>query len=268
MSEETVVTDVEKVQVIEEGPTLPSLLTDDFVKQFEKGVEVYKRWMSVCYRLTRESHWVNHGKEGKPKYSLQGPGAEALMNPLGISYEKPHIHREDKTDEKGDFYVYWCEGYAESRTLGRRGYYVGYCDSRDQFFTSRPGWSPKTGEGDVKKSAITNWTVNLVSRLAGIRDPDPKSLIAAGRDSALIPAIEYKSASTSQQKTLEGGADVISEPQSKRFYAIAKGQNISDETIHLFLWEKYQLKSSKDIKKKDYEAIVAWAQSGGQEEPK
>ena len=84
----------------------------------------------------------------------------------------------------------------------------------------------------------------------------------------MIPAIEYKSASTSQQKTLEGGADVISEPQSKRFYAIAKGQNISDETIHLFLWEKYQLKSSKDIKKKDYEAIVAWAQSGGQEEPK
>jgi hypothetical protein len=266
---EITTTDIDKVQIIEEGPTLPALLTEDFVKQFEKGVDIYKRWVSVCYRLTRESHWVNHGKDpAKPKFSLQGPGAEALMNPLGVSYEKPHIHREDKQDEKGDFYIYWCEGYAESRTLGRRGYYVGYCDSRDQFFTSRPGWSPKTGEGDVKKSSITNWTVNLVSRLAGIRDPSPESLLAAGLKLELIPSIEYKRADQSQQRTLEGGEDIISEAQGKRFYAIAKGQNLSDEAIHLYLWEKHQLKSSKDIKKRDYEKIVAWAQAGGQEGPK
>lgn len=261
------VLDRDAPQVIEEGPMLPTLLKDDFLKGFEKGIENYKRWLSACYRLTRASHWINHGKAGAPKYSLQGPGAEALCNPLSISFDKPEMHREEVTDDKGDFYIWWCEGYVESRTLGRRGWYVGYCDSRDQFFNARPGWNPKTGSGDVKKAAMMNWVVNAVSRLAGLRDPDPSTLIAAGIKLEDIPGVEYKSGTSSQQKTLEGGGEVISEPQSKRFYAIAKGQNISDETIHAYLWDKYQLKSSKDIKKKDYEAICAWAQRGGQDEP-
>lgn len=256
--EEAVVIDREPAQFIEEGPTLPALLTDDFVKQFEKGVEVYKRWVSVCYRLTRESHWMNHGTPEKPRYALQGPGAEALMNPLGISFEKPHVYREDQKDDQGEYYLYWCEGYMESRTLGRRGWYIGYCDSRDQFFTARPGWNPKTGQGDVKKSAMTNWIVNGVTRIAGIRDPDPKNLAAAGLDAALIGKVDY-----SGRRSPEKDAEVISEGQRKRLWAIARDHEVSEDAIK----KHFNLASFNDIKRGQYDGIVKWAEEGGKESP-
>lgn len=183
-----VMVDNEAPQVIEDGVALPQILTEDFIKQFEKGIKIYQRWLTVCYSLTAPRHWIKHGD----RYSLQSPGAEALMNPLGISYGKPDFRRETREDETGKFYIYWCEGTMESRALGRRGFYIGYCDSRDQFFNSNPNWDPITGEGDIKKSSYSNWLVNGVSRIAGIRSPDPQSLEAAGIDLKAIPSPEFK----------------------------------------------------------------------------
>ena len=248
-AEETaVVLDPEAPQFLEEGPSLPALLTEDFGKQFEKGVEVYKRWVSVCYRLTRESHWLSRNG----KYSLQGPGAEALMNPLGISYERPSFRREDISDEKGAFYCYWCEGYAESKTLGRRGWYIGYCDSRDPFFNARPGWNPKSGEGDIKKSAMTNWTVNFVTRIAGIRDPDPGSLKAAGLEAAKITVVDY---SGQGSRTAETSTAAISDAQAKRLWAIARGKGW--EQVHVsILLESFEIAHTADIPRSKYEGII------------
>jgi len=241
----------ETPQFIEEGPSLPALLTEDFVKQFEKGVEIYKRWVSVCYRLTRESHWLSR----KGKFSLQGPGAEALMNPLGISYEKPSFRKEELRDDKGEFYAYWCEGYAESNTLHRRGWYIGYCDSRDEFFNARPGWNPKSGEGDIKKSAMMNFVVNVVSRLAGIRDPSPESLAAAGLELTKIQVVDY-----SGRKTPDDDKTKISEAQGKRLWAICKSKNVPEIALRACLSEKYQLLHTADILRKDYDIICKWAE--------
>src|SRR5262245_61395141 len=116
---------------IDSGPALPTILKGGFVEEFEKGVERYKRFMSACFRLTRESHWINHGTADRPRYSLQGPGAEALMNPLGIESpdkEPPHVRCEPL--ENGG-YAYWVEGWVHSKTMARGAFYIGYCDSRD-----------------------------------------------------------------------------------------------------------------------------------------
>lgn len=251
--------DPENPQVIEEGPTLPALLKEDFVAQFEKGITQYKRWVAACYRLTRETHWINHGKPGGPvRYYLQGPGAEALMNPLGISFDRPTLSKLDLGN--GD-YAYRCEGYLESKTLGRRGYYEGYCDSLDQFFTARTGWNRKTGEGDVRKAAATNWIVNGVTRIGGLRDPDPAILQAAGLDPAKIPNVDY-----SGRKTPEADATVISEAQGKRLWAICKEAHITEETLRARL-AKEGWRSTREVTRGKYEAICAWAQAGGQDGP-
>jgi len=261
-SEEATAREQEHPQIIEEGPTLPSLLKEDFVREFEKGIANYKRWVAACYRLTRESHWLNHGTENDPRYALQGPGAEALMNPLGISFEKPHVCKEDKVDGADTFYVYWCEGYMESKTLGRRGYYVGYCDSKDKFFQARPGWDPRTGEGDVKKSAMTNWIVNGVTRLAGLRDPDPDLLKNAGLDPQRITRIDYSGQKSSYSKN--NGSNTISEPQQKRLAAIARQWKIGDDKLAQMVCEGWDYISSAEnlwgvlsqIKRSDYDKIV------------
>lgn len=263
-TEKPVIDELEPPQMIEEGPSLPALLTDDFVKQFEKGIETYKRWVSACYRLTREGHWIKRKtREGGFKYVLQGPGAEALMNPLGISFERPTFKREDREDSTGAFYIYWCEGYVESRTLGRRGYYIGYCDSRDQFFVANSKWNAKTGEGDIKKSSYTNWVVNSVTRIAGIRDPDEAMLVGAGLKTAAIPEADYAG-----RKTPEDDHTLISEPQRKRLWAICKSQNVSEEILRVYLLDTYKFKSTSEVTRGAYEAICAWADRGGQEEPK
>lgn len=250
-------------QIIEEGPNLPRILSETFVKEFEEGITVYKRWVSACYRLTRESHWVNHGTPEAPKFSLQGPGAEALMNPLGISFDAPAT-RCEPLPESG--YAYWVEGYMESKTLRRRGYYIGYCDSRDPFFKARPGWKPETGHGDVRKAATTNWIVNSVTRLAGLRDPDPKLLYDAGLEVSKITHIDYRGGKTPQQSNLP-----ISEPQLKRLWAKCKYAKVTEQAILEKIQAQYELPEMPQsdaevmaaIKRGDYEALCDWADRGG-----
>ena len=177
--------------IVEEAP-LALILTDEGITQFERQVEFYKRFITACYKLTQPNHWVNHGSATDPKFSLQGPGAEALSTPLGI-YEDPPIIREVKRhDDKGDFYAFEVEGIMHSRTLKRYGWFVGECTSRDQFFTAKSGFEPERDKHLIRNSALTNWRVNGVCRLAGMRNPDPETLKAAGLDLSKVPAIDYK----------------------------------------------------------------------------
>lgn len=258
-TEQPPIVEEEAPVILEEGPELPALLTDEYLAKFEKGVENYKRWMQACYRLTKESHWLRRkDRNGNWKYMLQGPGAEALMGPLGISADEPNFRKEQVRDERGDFYRWWCEGIIESATLKRRGLYVGNCDSRDQFFIARPGWNALSGEGDVKKSAQTNWVVNGVSRLAGIRDPSEETLKAAGLILDKVPSVDYDGG-----KTPEESAGKITEPQRKRLWAICKGKSVSEEALKAYMQKNFKTDSTNDILKRDYEKICAWVEAGG-----
>lgn len=79
-----------------------------------------------------------------------------------------------------------------SRTLKRYGWFVGECTSRDQFFTAKGGFEPERDKHLIRNSALTNWRVNGVCRLAGMRNPDPDTLKAAGLDTSKIPSINYR----------------------------------------------------------------------------
>lgn len=258
--------DREAPTIIEEGPNLPRILTANFVEEFEKGIAIYKRWVSACYRLTRESHWINHGTIDAPRFSLQGPGAEALMNPLGISFDAPTT-RKEAVEEGG--YAYWVEGFMESKTLRRHGYYIGYCDSRDPFFNARPGWKPETGHGDVRKASTTNWIVNGVTRIAGLRDPDPQLLAAAGLDVSKITVIDYRGGGKTPQQSNQG----ISEPQLKRLWAKCKAAQVSEQVILEKIQKHYNMTDIPHsdaevmaaVKRGDYDKLCDWVDRGGKD---
>jgi hypothetical protein len=240
----------------DESPFLPIAFHDDAVRSFKQTVENFKSFMSICYRLTNESHWLNHGTKDQPQYYLQSPGAEALMVPLGIEPQDLSYRREEKVDKDGQtFYSWWCEGMARSKTLGRSGHFIGYCDSRDPFFNARRGWTPETGEGDIRKSAFSNWEVNAVTRLAGLRKPRAESLQAAGLDLNKIQGVDY-----SGRKTAESESDAISEPQRKRLWAICKNFGVSEEKLKVYLLS-LGYTSSALIAKKDYEKICRWVEA-------
>ncbi len=248
--------------IVEEAP-LALILTEDGISRFEAQVEFYKRFVTACYKVTQPKHWINHGTKDEPKYSLQGPGAEALSTPLGI-YEDPPIIREVKRhDAAGEFYAFEVEGIVHSRTLKRYGWFVGECTSRDQFFTAKKSFDPERDKHLIRNSALTNWRVNGVCRLAGMRNPDPEILKAAGLNVAAIPHVDY-SGRTSPEKEKEP----ISEAQRKRLWTICKSQNVSEEVLRVHLLEAYSFKSTSEVTRGTYDAICAWAERGGQEEPK
>jgi hypothetical protein len=235
---------------------LETLSSDGFIDRFERGVENYKKWQSACFRLTATHHWLNQGSKEKPVFYLDSAGSEALMVPLGISYDQPKIYRVDKTHpEHGAYYVYFVEGSATSTVLKCQRFVIGAASSLDKFFAANAAFDPERDEGHVMKKALSNWEVNVVGRLAGIRRPSAETLGNAGIDVQKIMAIDYSGGSDPKR-----AGQTISEPQAKRLYAIAK--NIDQDRVKAYL--KYRgYESSKAILRKDYDSIVNWAESGG-----
>jgi hypothetical protein len=204
-----------------------------------------------------------------PSLYLQAPGVEAIVRPLGIFYERAPVPRRVNLEDKegGSFYSYECEGWIESRFLGCRIWWQGGATSRDKFFTSQRSWDPLVDYLDVSKKAVTNWLVGGVARLAGLRNPDPEIMRMAG-----IPVERIKRPDFSGARGLEGAEEAISEPQSKRLYAIYKNANMAEEVFKKKLVELGAVKDGKPttlaVKKRDYDRLCAWVQAGGQEAPK
>lgn len=251
-----------KQEIVEDSP-IEQIITDEFITRFEKQAELYqKRYLPICLRLTNEADWILHGTGDKARYSLQCSGAEKLCNPLGINWDRPVVIKHEMSDERGRYYEYEVEGIVQSKVLKRWGWFTGNCDSRDTFFVARGNFA----EGDIRKAAFSNWLVNAVTRLAGIRNPSKSMLEKAGLNSAEIGSIDYTRGKTPQADTRS-----ISEAQLKRLWALAKNAGVSTDAIKKALVQKYKLPIEPEtdeqmiaaIKRQDYEALCDWVQKGG-----
>ena len=265
--------ELEKHEIVEDAP-VEQVITEDFIAKFEKQAELYqKRYLPICFKLTNEADWVNHGSADKPKYSLQGSGAEKICNPLGVTWERPIVTKREMKDDLGDYYEIEVEGVVTSKVLKRFGWFTGNCNSRDQFFIGRSGGGKKPDtegydrekelqartridEGDIRKAAFTNWLVNAVTRLAGIRNPTPSMLQLAGLDPEKVGRIDYGGG-----KTPEQSKEVISEPQMKRAWAMAKQAGWKEEELKKYLLTK-GYESLRDIKRTDYDSICKTIEHG------
>src|SRR3990167_8014176 len=240
--------ELEKHEIVEDAP-VEQVITEDFIAKFEKQAELYQnRYLPICLKLTNENDWVSHAQG---KFYLQSSGAEKICNPLGIVWDAPIIIKHERKDDKGDFYEYEIQGIVTSKVLKRYIWTTGNCSSRDQFFNARGNYD----EGDIRKAAYSNWLVNAVTRLAGIRNPTEEMLQKAGLKPDKIQRIDY-----SGRKTPEADSSKISDPQRKRLWAICKSKNVSEIVLRAYLSEKYQLLHTEDILRRDYETICKWAE--------
>ena len=247
--------ELEKHEIVEDAP-ITQIITEEFIAKFEKQAELYQeKYLPICLRLTNENDWVSHAAG---KFYLQCSGAEKICNPLAITWGSPIVIRHEREDEKGKFYEYEVHGIAESKVLRRFIWTTGNCNSRDAFFVARPGWTSSEGEGDIRKAAFSNWLVNAVTRLAGIRNPTAAMLQKAGLKPDQIQRIDY-----SGRKTPEADSTKISESQGKRLWSIAKAHDVTDVALRAYLSEYYKLLSINDILRKDYDSIIKWAEMGG-----
>lgn len=71
----------------------------------------------------------------------------------------------------------------------------------------------------------------------------------------------------SQSPKPKGNGEIISEPQSKRFYAIAKGTGATDDQIKEWLFREYDIEHSNDIPKSLYDEICTKVKIAFSNEP-
>jgi hypothetical protein len=95
--------------------------------------------------------------------------------------------------------------------------------------------------------------------LAGYRATPAEEIQDMAQQKTDIKPPQPKSDSPQQPEPQSG---LISDAQSKRFYAIAKGAGWTDESLKKWLMDNYQIDSTKKITKQQYENICEIAKEG------
>lgn len=181
-----------ETEVVELEP-VSLVITDEFLVQFENQVVNFKKYLGLCLKLTNETDWRLFGKG----YYFQASGCEKVSSPLGIIWGTPDIIcvNEDGTETKrpkGPSYTFEVEGIIESRRLKRYIWAFGACSSDDKFFLDNPAFDAMRDYPHIKKAAISNWEVNAITRLIGLRNTTRAELQAAGLDVDAIGTTDFR----------------------------------------------------------------------------
>lgn len=229
-------------------------MTDDIIASAERRIAGLQKVINIALKITNENDWVD--QQGKPY--LQGSGAEKVARLFGVSWKDLKTEKIRTEDENGPFYYYRTEGVFCLRADSIVA--VGTCSSKDQFFAKRGGeFLPlsQVDETNVMKASYTNCVVNGITRLLGLRNLTWDQVRMGGVNKDKVAGVKYANGGA--------GGGKISEAQGKRLFAIAMSGAAKDEAkgredeLRKFLKEKYHIEHSKDIDRKDYEAICAWA---------
>ena len=261
---------------------------DDIIQiaeQAEARVAAVIKIKRAALMVTNGGDWVD--QNGKPY--LMASGAEKVANLFNISWRFLSPEPVKTVDSDGVNFTYT---YAAEFSMGSRHIEVeGSRSSKDKFFSQytygekdpQTGKSERTektlserdNERDVKMAALTNLFGNGITRLLGIRNlsyadlqefagitPDMIGKVTyktKGDKPPIAPPQEKKASEQKQEASGEVQAQpegpYATEPQAKRFWAIAKASNRNDEEIHVWLKDKYNISSTNQIPKRLYDEI-------------
>lgn len=131
--------------------------------------------------------------------------------------------------------------------------------------SATPGYTDKSGEFILEKdsqaigSCITYLRRYGLCAIVGIApEDDDGNASTGGKFKKTVAEMEGHA---ERDLGKESNDLVISEPQRKRLYAICKSKSVSEESMKEYL-HKMGVTSSKDIKRKDYDAICGMIESG------
>ena len=245
----------------------------------KKKGEVLKQFKTISLGQTNYRDWVNRSG----KYSMTSTGAEKIRAIWGITISIPKYPKEHKlagqamypekimipNDPKSN-YQYLMKGVATSKVFGSIEDAEGSCSSKDSFFAvKRSSGGAKYNlelididEMFIRKAAISNFIVNAVTRLCGLRSVTTEELAEAGIKAELVQSISYDSAGEKDGRTDEQKADSgkvpISEPQLRRAHALAAQAGVNE--VEMKAWVQYHLKLDhlKDIPRSEYDRFCQW----------
>lgn len=248
----------EQADVMKVGQDIEALAKHpdmDVIAIAEKRSSLLKRFIELSLQHTNRHDWTD--MQGKPY--LTSSGAEKVARLFGVKIHSVNYAKKHSQDDRGDFYIYEYTGVAELASKFDSIEAVGTCTSRDAFFAKKGNEWRKLSEVDesnIMKAAYSNFIVNAVTRLLGIRNLTWEEVEKAGKlKRNEVDKVEYNAGSKS-------GEYIISDAQGKRLYAKCKTANVSGDTLKAHLKKTYGVESSKDIKREWYDDICRDVDSG------
>jgi len=141
--------------------------TNTALEAFEQRESLFKKVLAAAISSTSPKDWVD--QDGKPY--LQASGAERVSMRFGVQIFGVTQERQNFSDAKGDYYIFVTKG---SASFGQASAIetMGTCSSRDKFFGRAKGQLRAVEDVDmanIMKKSYTNFTVNAITRLLGIR---------------------------------------------------------------------------------------------------
>jgi len=174
--------------------------TEDLISIAERRIETVKKIISIALKITTYRDWVN--QNGNPY--LVHSGAEKVARLFGI---RLHDIKTDKVwaeDTQGRYYIYKTTGAATLPGKFDSIEALGTCSQRDPFFGKARGEFLPTDEIDetnIMKASYSNFTVNAITHLLGLRNLTWEELKESGIDKGRVQEIKYQSGSKKVEKT-------------------------------------------------------------------
>jgi len=197
------------------------------------------------------------------KYYLQASACQKIRSVWGIYFRDKTVVREEFQDGQYGYYVTGMVGSAVLDRLYGKEVTIeadGGRSSTDPFFCGKDG-KKYVDPMDVRKAAVSNFEARAISNFLGLKNFTDADLKRNGINLDQVAKVEY-------QKGAEGGgnATVISDAQRKRLFAISKEVGMHEDVLKAHLKLQYNIDTTSKILRKDYEAICAWVQKGGDTE--
>jgi hypothetical protein len=250
------------LEVIDNGiPAIGDSTLLALAEQAEKRVNALNKIKRAALLATNARDWTD--QNGNPY--LQVSGSEKVGRVFGIAWkiDEPVFEQEESGHFSYTYKGYFTVAGATIEAIGTRS-------SKDGFFKRYAGKGEDRKElppseidkGDLKKAAYTNCIGNGITRLLGLRNLTWADLEEfAGIKKDQVGRVDYKKNGKTEEGNNQSDKSKITDAQRKRFYAIAKGANKSDDEIKKHLKEVIGSESTNDIPKDKYEELCAWAEN-------
>ena len=176
---------------------------EDLISIAQKRLDIVGQLMSMSLKRTTARDWIS--VEGQPY--LGHSGAEKVARLFGIKLKNIKTEKEWSEDSKGRFYIYKTTGMAELPGSYDSIEALGTCSQRDKFFAWSNGQYKDTVEIDetnIMKASYSNFVVNAITHLLGLRNLTWEDLTDAKIDITKIQKVEYQKGSQKTDLTEDG----------------------------------------------------------------
>jgi len=193
----------EKTALLSPEEETEELITyeEDLISIAQRRAATVPRLIELSLQQTTNRDWVD--QSGNPY--LVHSGAEKVARLFGVKLSNIKTERFMSEDTKGKYYIYKTTG-----TAALPGRYdsieaVGTCSQRDKFWAFRNNeWrdSIEIDETNILKASYTNFVVNSITHLLGLRNITWDMLEKAGIKRSGIQKVEYGKGSQKSDATL------------------------------------------------------------------